>query len=181
MASITQESTNQELDRFDQVIVGTLAADARTSIVDLAPRVGLSATACARRLKSLEDRGIISGYHAALEPKQLGFGVTVIVRIALDSQREEAFQAFERAVIHCAPVVQCHLMSGNDDYLLIVLCRDIADYEHIYKSQLARLPRVARIQSSFAMRDIVNRTLSNAFFAASPVKRKASSRRRTTA
>jgi DNA-binding Lrp family transcriptional regulator len=181
MPPLTQENTADELDRFDEAIISALAADARASIVDLAPKVGLSATACARRLKSLEERGIISGYHAALEPKRLGFGVTVIVRIALDSQREDAFEAFERAVVHCAPVVRCHLMSGDDDYLLIVLCRDIADYEHIYKSQLARLPRVARIQSSFAMRDIIDRTLSNALFAASPAKRKsAAGRRRST-
>lgn len=171
MALKPPESAFLDLDRFDQAILTALAADARTSIVELAGKVGLSATACARRLKALEDQGIISGYHAEIDPKQLGFGVTVIVRIALESQREEAFEAFERAVVHCAPVVRCHMMSGNDDYLLIVICRDIADYEHIYKSELARLPGVARIQSSFAMRDVVERTLSNALFNAPPVKK----------
>lgn len=174
----TQESTTFGLDHFDQAIVMALAADARTSIVDLAPKVGLSSTACARRLKILEEQGIISGYHAALDPRLLGLGVTVLVRITLDSQREEALKAFEQAVVQCSSVVRCHLMSGDDDYLLIALCRDIADYEHVYKTQLACLPRVARIQSSFAMRDIVDRTISNALFSAPQFKRRARSHRR---
>lgn len=158
------ELTTHGLDGFDQAIITALAADARTTIVDLAPKVGLSATACARRLKTLEDEGVISGYHAALDPRRLGLGVTVLVRISLDSQREEALEAFERAVVHCSSVVRCHLMSGDDDYLLIVLCQDIADYEHVYKTQLACLPHVARMQSSFAMRDVIDRTISNSFF-----------------
>ena len=152
----------EEFDRFDRAILSVLVADARTSIVDLAPRVGLSSTACARRLKALEERGIIKGYHADIDTKQLGYEVTVLVRITLDSQREEAFETFERAVAHCPSVIRCHLMSGSDDYLLIVVCRDIVDFEHVHKTQLSRLPRVARIQSSFARRDVVDRTLQSA-------------------
>lgn len=178
MPTRTPEISAFGLDRFDQAIVTVLAADARTSIVDLAPKVGLSPTACARRLKTLEDQGVISGYHATLDPRLLGFGVTVLVRITLDSQREEALKAFEQAVVHCPSVVRCHLMSGEDDYLLIALCRDIADYEHVYKTQLACLPHVARIQSSFAMRDIVDRTISNALFSALSFKRRPRAQRR---
>jgi len=88
----------------------------------------------------------------------------VLVRITLDSQREEAFESFERAVTLCPSVIRCHLMSGADDYWLIVLARDIADFEHIHKTQLSRLPRVARIQSSFAMRDIVDRASPSVIF-----------------
>jgi DNA-binding Lrp family transcriptional regulator len=154
-----QDSTTHDLDRFDRAILAALVADARISIADLAPHIGLSSTACARRLKALEERGIITGYHAALVHQRLGFAVTVLVRISLESQREEDFEAFERAVGQCASVVRCHLMSGSDDYQLVVLCRDIADFEHIHKTQLARLPRVARIQSSFALRDVIDRSL----------------------
>jgi len=162
---MAQDSEDLDLDRFDRAILAVLVADARTSIVDLAPRVGLSSTACARRLKALEERGIISGYHAAIDHKRLGYNVTVVVRITLDSQREEAFEAFERAVALCPSVIRCHLMSGADDYWLLVLARDIADFEHIHKTQLSRLPRVARIQSSFAMRDIVDRASPGAILA----------------
>ncbi|MGB9186608.1 MAG: Lrp/AsnC family transcriptional regulator [Methylovirgula sp.] len=154
-----------DLDRFDRAILAMLVADARTSLADLAPKVGLSSTACARRLKALEERGVITGYHAALDHKRLGLAVTVLVRIALDSQREEAFEAFERAVARCASVIRCYFMSGYDDYELLVLCRDIADFEHIHKTQLARLPHVARIQSGFALRDVIDRGLPAALIA----------------
>ncbi|HYP56704.1 MAG TPA: Lrp/AsnC family transcriptional regulator [Beijerinckia sp.] len=153
-----------EIDRFDQAILAALVGDARTSIVDLAPRVGLSSTACARRLKALEERGVIKGYHLAVDLKQLGYEMTALVRVTLDSQREEALEGFERAVAQCSSVVRCHLMSGSTDYLLIVLCRDMADFETIYRTELARLPRVARIESSFAMRDVVDRTIPKALF-----------------
>ena len=154
-----QESVEIELDRFDRAILATLGADARMSLADLAPKVGLSSTACARRLKALEEQGVIRGYHAALDHKRLGLAVTVLVRIRLDSQREEAFEAFEKAVALCASVTRCYFMAGSDDYELIVLCRDIADFEHVHKTQLARLPHVARIQSGFALRDVIDRSL----------------------
>ncbi len=165
MTDIVQDSGDLDLDRFDRAILAVLVADARTSLADLAPKVGLSSTACARRLKALEERGVITGYHAALDHKRLGLAVTVLVRIRLESQREEAYEAFEKAVARCASVIRCYFMSGYDDYELLVLCRDIADFEHIHKTQLARLPHVARIQSGFALRDVVDRGLPAALIA----------------
>jgi Lrp/AsnC family leucine-responsive transcriptional regulator len=159
------DSGEIELDRFDNAILAALVADARISLADLAPKVGLSSTACARRLKALEEQGIIKGYNATLDHKRLGFAVTVLVRITLDSQREEAFEAFEKAVTRCASVIRCYFMSGYDDYELLVLCRDIADFEHIHKTQLARLPHVARIQSGFALREVIDRGLPAALIA----------------
>lgn len=159
MNDLTQDSGEIPLDRFDRAILAALVADARSSLAELAPRVGLSSTACARRLKALEERGLISGYHAAIDHKRLGLATTVLVRIRLDSQREDAFEAFEKAVARCASVTRCYFMSGYDDYELVVLCRDIADFEHIHKTQLARLPHVARMQSGFALRDVVDRSL----------------------
>jgi DNA-binding Lrp family transcriptional regulator len=165
MIDLMQDSNDLALDRFDQAILAALVGDARLSLADLAPKVGLSSTACARRLKALEERGVITGYHAALDHKRLGLAVTVLVRIRLESQREEAYEAFEKAVARCASVSRCYFMSGYDDYELLVLCRDIADFEHIHKTQLARLPHVARIQSGFALRDVIDRGLPSALIA----------------
>jgi DNA-binding Lrp family transcriptional regulator len=145
------------LDRIDIALLAALTRNARATHVELADQVGLSSTACARRLKLLEENGLITGYQATLGLKRLGFSTTVIVRITLESQSEEALDAFEKAVARCPSVVQCLLMSGDDDYLLTVLARDIEDFEHIHKSQLSTLPRVARVHSSFAIRDVISR------------------------
>lgn len=144
-------------DRIDIALLAMLTRNARASHVELAEQVGLSSTACARRLKQLEENGLITGYRATLGLKELGFSTTVIVRITLESQSEEALNAFEKAVARCPSVVQCLLMSGDDDYLLTVLARDIEDFEHIHKGQLSTLPRVARIHSSFAIREVIAR------------------------
>jgi len=146
------------LDHIDLKLLMQVTTDARASHLQIAERVGLSSTACARRLTGLEEAGIIVGYQAILASKALGLGTTIVARITLDSQSEEALQAFEKAIVKCSSVVRCLLMSGSDDYLVTILARDIEDFEHIHKTQLSRLPRVSRIQSSFAIRDVVNRS-----------------------
>lgn len=148
----------RELDRLDLSLLREVTSNARLSNVDLGEKIGLSSTACARRLAVLEQEGFIQGYQAILGLKAIGLGTTVIVRITLESQSEEALDAFEKAVSKCASVVRCLLMSGSDDYLLTVVVRDIEDFEHIHKTQLSQLPKVARIQSSFAIRSVVNRS-----------------------
>jgi DNA-binding Lrp family transcriptional regulator len=148
-----------DLDRIDLALLAELVANARATHVELSDRIGLSSTACARRQKVLEDEALIRGYQAVLDLKRLGLSTTVLVRISLESQSEEALDAFERAVIACPSVVRCFLMSGSDDYMVTVLARDIEDFEHIHRTQLSRLPRVARIQSSFALREIINRAV----------------------
>ncbi|MGX1306862.1 Lrp/AsnC family leucine-responsive transcriptional regulator [Amorphus suaedae] len=148
-----------KLDRLDLKLIDALADTGRASHVELAERIGLSATAVARRQRLLEESGVIAGYRAVLGLKALGMTATVIVRITLDSQSEEALSTFETAIITCPSVTRCFLMAGSDDYLVIVMARDIEDYEHIHKSQLSRLPHVARIQSSFALRDVVDRSV----------------------
>ena len=102
----------RSLDRSDISLLREVTSNARCSHVELAERVGLSSTACARRLAALEQDGLIEGYQAVLGLKALGLGTTVVVRITLDSQSEDALQAFERAVIKCPSVVRCLLMSG---------------------------------------------------------------------
>jgi DNA-binding Lrp family transcriptional regulator len=144
-------------DRLDLMILSELAKNARQSQVDLAERVGLSTTAIARRQKALEDSGVIKAYHVVLDMERFGYAITVLVRIALDSQSDEALKSFEAGVAKCPSVTRCFFMSGTDDYLAIVLAKDIRDFERIHRTELARLPRVARIQSSFAMREIIHR------------------------
>jgi Lrp/AsnC family leucine-responsive transcriptional regulator len=147
------------LDFLDFKLLRELAANSNLTQGDLAERVGLSTTACARRQSALENAGIIRGYCAALDLSTLGFRSQVIVRIALNHQSEKALADFEQAIALCPSVTRCSLMSGTDDYLVIVVARDIEDFEHIHKTQLARLPGVARIQSNFALRTILDRNI----------------------
>jgi DNA-binding Lrp family transcriptional regulator len=147
------------LDRIDFALLSELVSRARASHVELSERVGLSSTACARRQKALEEDSYIVGYQAVLDLKRLGLSTTVLVRISLESQSEDVLDAFEKAVVTCPSVVRCFLMSGSDDYMVTVLARDIEDFEQIHRTQLSRLPRVARIQSSFALREVINRVV----------------------
>lgn len=145
-------------------ILAELTANARASHTELSGRVGLSSTALARRQKALEENGYITGYQATLNLAQFGLGTTVIVMITLESQSDQSLKTFEAAVLKCPSVVRGFLMSGSDDYILIVVARDIEDFERIHRTELSRLPRVARIQSSFALREVVNRAVPNVIF-----------------
>jgi DNA-binding Lrp family transcriptional regulator len=147
------------LDALDKAILAALVEDGRQSQVQLAERIPLSATAIARRIKLLEESGVIEGYQAKINRRELGLHMTVFVQIALKSQNEELLGQFEKAASAAPSVVSCHLMSGEDDYLLTVLARDLADFERIHKEQLSRLPGVARLKSSFALREVTSRPL----------------------
>ena len=147
------------LDALDKAILAALVDDGRRTQVDLAERVPLSPTAIARRIRALEDAGVIEGYQAKVNRKALGLTMTVVVQISLKSQNEELLAAFEKAAAAAPSVVSCHLMSGDDDYLITVLARDLSDYERIHKEELSRLPGVVRLKSSFALREIASRAL----------------------
>lgn len=147
------------LDALDRAILSALLEDGRLSQVDLAERVPLSPTAVARRIRALEDAGYIEGYQARISRHALGLDMTAFVAIALKSQSQELLAEFEKAVVAAPSIVTCHLMSGEDDYLLTVLARDLADYERIHKEELSRLPGVARLKSSFALREVKARAL----------------------
>jgi Lrp/AsnC family leucine-responsive transcriptional regulator len=149
----------QDLDALDRAILGALLEDGRLSQVELAERIPLSATAIARRLRALEEKGVIQGYQARVSRQALGLTMTVIVQISLKSQNEDLLKAFEEAIAGAPSIVSCHLMSGEDDYLVTVLARDLADFERIHKEQLSRLPGVVRLKSSFALREVANRAL----------------------
>lgn len=143
------------MDDIDRAIIRALRADGRMPNAALAAAVGLSASACLRRLRLLESRGIIRGYTVLVdEPSPAGV-VTVIVQITLERQTDDHLRRFEDAVRRCPEVRQCHLMTGIADYQLRVEARDAADYERIHKEALSRMPGVARIQSSFAIRTVI--------------------------
>jgi Lrp/AsnC family leucine-responsive transcriptional regulator len=162
---MTQETEHTNgLDKIDTLILAELSANARVSMVDLAKRVGLSSTAIARRQRSLEEAGFIRGYQAVLDLSRFGLHTTVLVRIALESQSDQALKSFEAGVLNCPSIIRCFLMSGSDEYVAIVLARDIEDFERIHRTELSRLPRVSRIQSSFAMRNVVDRTVPPVVF-----------------
>lgn len=143
------------LDDVDLSMLRQLREDARISNAALALAVGLSPSACLRRLRLMESRGVIRGYTTVLEEPVEPGHVTVIVQITLDRQTDQHLKRFEAAVRRCPEVRECFLMTGIADYLLRVDARDAADYERIHKEQLSRMPGVARIQSSFAIRAVI--------------------------
>ncbi|MBO6503384.1 MAG: Lrp/AsnC family transcriptional regulator [Kordiimonadaceae bacterium] len=144
-------------DQFDASILNELQRNASLSNVDLADRIGLSESACLRRVKNLESKGVITHYAAHLDEKQVGLPGTVFVRVSLVSQREEQLLTFEEAVSHVPEVMECYLMSGDVDYIVRVVVRDAPDYERIHHT-LTNLPGVDRVHSSFALRTILRRT-----------------------
>lgn len=146
------------MDRIDIAILDALQKDGRISNAALAEKVGLSQSACSRRLDILEKAGAIQGYHARLSNAVLGHPVTVIVHISLAGQSEKMLSEFEAAAKRCPNVLVCYLMSGEYDYLLRVAARDLADYERIHKEWLSAMPYVTRINSSFTLREVVDRT-----------------------
>jgi Lrp/AsnC family leucine-responsive transcriptional regulator len=146
------------LDRLDIAILETLQQDGRISNAALAEKVGLSQSACSRRLDNLEKSGVVRGYHARLSNAATGHGMTAIVHISLSGQFEKSLAEFEAAIKRCPNVLSCHLMSGEYDYILRIAARDLADYERIHKEWLSAMPHVTKINSAFALREIVDRT-----------------------
>lgn len=147
------------IDALDRQILATLVNDGRLSHVQLAERIPLSPTAIARRIRQLEDDGLIEGYSARLSRHALDLSLAAIIHVSLKSQNAEMFLAFEKAIVETPSVVSCHLTTGEDDYVLTVLARDLNDFERIYREQLMGLPGVNRLRSSLALREIVDRRL----------------------
>ncbi|MEO1292387.1 MAG: Lrp/AsnC ligand binding domain-containing protein [Pseudomonadota bacterium] len=146
------------LDALDRKILAELQRDGRITNAELSDRVALSASACLRRVQRLERDGVIEGYTARLNAAALDRSVLVFVEITLTSQSEEALAAFETAVLDCPEIQECHLMAGTADYLLKIAVADTADFAAIHQKRLSRLPGVARMQSSFTLRTVVQTT-----------------------
>ncbi len=145
------------LDRLDRKLLTALQAEGRLSNTDLAARVGLSQSACLRRVQRLEEAGVIEAYGAQLNAAAVGKPETVFIEITLSNQSEAALDAFERAVAASPDILECHLMAGEYDYLLRVAVADSADYERLHRKQLAAFPHVARIRSHFTLRRVSQR------------------------
>ena len=143
------------LDDIDHKIIRLLRADGRMSNARLAEEISLSQSACLRRLKMLEDRGVIRGYTAIIDEPDTQSRAIVIVQITLERQTEEFLRKFEAAIRRVPEIVACFLMTGMADYLMHVEVRDSADYERIHTECLSTLPGVARIQSNFTIRKVV--------------------------
>lgn len=147
-----------KIDRADRRILHALQTDAKLTNAVLAERVGLSESACQRRVKALENSGLIRGYVALMDQTMAGFPDNVFVQITLDSQQQADLAAFETEVQNLPEVMECYLMSGESDYLLRVIVQDARDYERIHSQHLTRLPGVDRVHSSFALRTVIKKT-----------------------
>jgi Lrp/AsnC family transcriptional regulator, leucine-responsive regulatory protein len=141
-----------ELDPIDRKILAALQQDGRLTNVELAEKVGLSPSPCLRRVKRLEQDGMIAGYRAVLDRRKIGLGLTVFVGVKLDPHSAETAEAFEHAVVKVPEVVACHLVSGESDFLLQVVTRDLDAYERFLSGTLLKLPRLRDVRSIFAMR-----------------------------
>jgi Lrp/AsnC family leucine-responsive transcriptional regulator len=139
------------LDAIDHKIIAELQADGRMTAQELASRVGLSPSPCARRVRLLTEAGIIKGYVAVIDQTKIGRPVTAFASIKLSRQHEEDLDQFAHAVARWPEVVDCHLMTGQRDYLMRVLVRDLQDYERFLKEKLTRLECIASIETSFAL------------------------------
>lgn len=148
-----------KLDRYDLRILEVLQGDGRISNQDLAERVGLSPSPCLRRVRALEEAGLIRRYAALLDPARLGLSLTALVQISMDRHTPERFEQFEAAVQGFPEVLECYLITGQAaDYLLKVIVRDMAHYESFLLGRLTRLEGVTGVHSSFVLRRAVDKT-----------------------
>jgi len=142
------------LDPTDIRILETLQRDGRITNQDLADKVSLSPSACLRRVRSMEQDGVIDGYAALVNPRAVGRSSNIFIEITLSSQSEAVLDAFEIAIAEIPDVMECYLMAGHADYLVRVAVSSTEDYERIHKTYLSRLPGVNRIRSIFTMRAV---------------------------
>ncbi|SRR5258706_9757379 len=158
------EIPNSDLDRTDLRILREITLDGRTSDVALGERINLSSTAAARRRKILEESGAVSGYTTTLNLDYLGIGIVVMVAIELNSQAEQVLNEFEAAVVRCPSMTYCSFVSGDTDFIMMVHVRSLEDYDRVYRSELSTLPHVAKIRSSFVMRQVAQRAVPPVLF-----------------
>ena len=146
------------LDRYDRAILAALQKNGRISNVQLAAAVNLSESACLRRVRALEESAMIDRYVALVSQAEAGLPGNVFVHIGLHREEESELAAFEDAVRNIPEVMECYLMTGEFDYLLRVVVSDMADFERLHKESLTRLPGVARVNSSVAIRTVQKTT-----------------------
>ncbi|MCS6987625.1 MAG: Lrp/AsnC family transcriptional regulator [Sphingomonadaceae bacterium] len=141
-----------ELDRIDRFILRTLQEEGRITNVELARRAGLTAPPCLRRVRALEQAGIIRGYHADIAPEAVGWPVTVFAFVSLKSQAEDDLRAFEAYVASLPEVRECHMLSGETDFLLRIVARDLPGFQAFLSGKLTTAPNVASVKTSLTLR-----------------------------
>lgn len=148
-----------ELDRYDRRILAALQKDGRMSNQDLADRIGLSPSPCLRRVRALEEAGVITGYRALVDAKKLGLSLMALIHISMDQHTPERFEQFETAVRAIPEVLECLLITGQDaDYQLKVLVRDMDAYQELLLNRITRIQGVTGVHSSFVLRRVVDET-----------------------
>ncbi len=143
-----------EIDATDRLLLRALQNNARLTTGELAQLAGMSQSPCWRRIKRLEDAGLIAGYTARLDRRAMGYGVMAFVTIGIDSQDEGHSLEFERAVRDIPEVVMCHGISGPEDFVLVVVAKDLDDYSLLMQQKLRRLPGVKMMRTSFSMQEV---------------------------
>ncbi len=149
---------NKSLDAIDRQILENLQNDARMRNVELAEKVGLSPSPCLRRVGNLEETGVIRGYATLVDAEAVGLPVSIFVSVTLEKQIEKALEKFEKEIRARPEVMECYLMTGEADYLLRVVTADLGAYERFLIEHLTRIPGVASIKSSFALKQVAYRT-----------------------
>lgn len=152
-----------KLDKVDRKLLRRLNEDGRATHQQLGDEIGRSPTSIARRQRALEEAGIIRGYSADLDLARLGYGARVQIRMSLACQSREQLDTFEQAVAASPSVIQCELMSGSDDYFVTVLVRSLDHFAEVHREELARLPGVVRMETSFVLREVVEPRLPPAW------------------
>jgi len=148
-----------QFDRYDLQILNILQQDGRISNQDLADRIGLSASPCLRRVKALEDAGLVKGYHAVLDAKKLGLSLLALIHISMDQHTPERFSNFEMTIAKIPEVLECLLITGQSaDYQLKVIVKDMDAYQDLLLNRITRIAGVTGVHSSFVLRQVINKT-----------------------
>ena len=156
----TDNSLSIDIDDTDKQLLRLLQTQARMSITELAERVNLSATPCARRIKRLEGAGIITGYHTQTDAQKLGYPLAVFIAISMDRHTADRFEHFEEKIQSFDEVVSCSIVTGRtEDYLIKVRVRDMAHYEEFLLHRLNRIEGVAQVHTSFELREVFSRSV----------------------
>ena len=140
------------LDSIDRKLLAELQDEGRVTNVDLASRVGLTAPPCLRRVRALEEEGVIRGYHADLDPSKLGFAISVFAMVSLKSQAEADLRAFEEHVNTLPEVRECHMLNGEIDFVLKIVSKDLQSFQEFLTSKLTPAPNVASVKTSLTIR-----------------------------
>jgi len=148
-----------EMDRFDRQILQVLQEDGRISNQDLADRVGLSPSPCLRRVRALEEAGVVTGYRALLNAKALGYTLMALIYISMDKHTPQRFEHFEKAIGQISEVLECLLITGQDaDYQIKVVVRDMDAFQELLLNRITRIQGVTGVHSSFVLRRVVDKT-----------------------